>query len=134
MQLVQLSVDRESSLAKTREGGRDSQYSGARHSLRVSGAESVWRRSVLGGVPKTCRRAELRTELFIGTAHALHRRGACYCIFVRNVSPIKRLPLFRARFLNAKRLRNGRQRGLATTSGALCAPPLGQLTTCNHQS
>ena len=36
-------------------------------------------------------------------------------------------------FLDAKRLRNGQQRGLATTSGALCALPLGQLTACNHQ-
>ena len=55
------------------------------------------------------------------------------CTFVRNVSAIKRLPLFRARFLSAKRLRNGRHQGLATTSDALCGPPLGQLTTCNHQ-
>ena len=47
---------------------------------------------------------------------------------------VKRLPLFRARFLSAKRLRNGRHQGLATASGALCGPPLGQLTTCNRQS
>ena len=30
--------------------------------------------------------------------------------------------------------RNGRHQGLATASGALCGPPLGQLTTCNRQS
>ena len=42
--------------------------------------------------------------------------------------------VFRAQFLITKRLRNGQQRRLATASGAVCAPPLGQRTACNHQS
>jgi hypothetical protein len=51
------------------------------------------------------------------------------------LSIIERLPLFRARFLETKRPRDGQQRGLATTSGAMCAlPHVGQLTACNHLS
>eukprot|EP01046_Picozoa_sp_COSAG06_P032098 COSAG06_NODE_3182_length_5719_cov_58.908363_5_plen_238_part_00 len=57
------------------------------------------------------------------------RPGRVVCAVVRScvhLSIIERLPLFRAQFLNTKRLRNGQQRGLSTASGALCALPLGQ--------
>ena len=60
---------------------------------------------------------------------------ACVLVYsCARLSIIERLPLFRARFLGTKRPRNGQQWGLATASGALCAPPLGQLTACNRQS
>jgi len=39
----------------------------------------------------------------------------------------------RERPLRLNMLRNGRHWGLATTSDALRAPPLGQLTACNRQ-